>query len=155
MRRTLWTTASLLYVFMLSTVQIYNLYQGYIWVVVPLLSVRVNAWFTKMIHSSRSEKKTPIHKYLPTKDRTSVIVSFFLTGVFAFFLSGYFSEFQHLVCKQTELSLRFFEAKSCDVDPVFKPEHFRINFSWPFVHKLRKSNADSLQGSIEMEMYGA
>ena len=50
MRRTLWTTVSLLYVFCLSTVQIYNLYKGYIWVIVPLLSVRVNAWVIKLIH---------------------------------------------------------------------------------------------------------
>jgi len=66
MRRTLWTTVSLCYVFMLSTVQIYNLYQGYIWVIVPLLSVRINALITKLIHENRSKKKTPILKYLPT-----------------------------------------------------------------------------------------
>ena len=54
MRRTLWTTVSLLYVFMLSTVQIYNLYQGYIWVLVPLMSVRINTSATKLIHQNRS-----------------------------------------------------------------------------------------------------
>lgn len=93
MRRTLWTTVSLIYVFMLSTVQIYNLYQGYIWVIVPLLSVRMNAWITKGIHMSRSQKKTPIHKYLPTADRTSVIISFFMTGLFAYWFAGYCIQF--------------------------------------------------------------
>ena len=93
MRRTLWTTVSLLYVFMLSTVQIYNLYQGYIWVLIPLLSVRINAWVIQLVHYNRSQKKTPIHKYLPTKDRTSVTVSFFVTGLFAYLMAGYFAQY--------------------------------------------------------------
>mgnify|MGYP001173820394 CR=1 FL=1 len=50
LRRTLWTIVSLGYVFMLSTAQIYNLYEGYIWVIVPLTCVRFNGWITKQIH---------------------------------------------------------------------------------------------------------
>ena len=65
----------------------------------PLLSVRTNAWVIKVIHQNRSEKKTPILKYLPTKDRTSVIVGFFATGLFAYVITGYCCKFEHLVCQ--------------------------------------------------------
>lgn len=136
MRRTLWTTFSLLYVFMLSTVQIYNLYQGYIWVLLPLLSVRFNAWIIKLVHQNRSQKKTPIHKYLPSQDRTSVIFAFFMTGIFAFWLSGFCSQYQHLVCKQTELSLRLFEATQCEVYSDYHPEQLSFNSKWPFIHRI-------------------
>ena len=56
-RRTLWTSVSLGYVFMLSTVQIYNLYQGYIWVVCPILCVRFNGFMIKLVYNNRSRKK--------------------------------------------------------------------------------------------------
>ena len=88
MRRTLWTMVSLGYVFMLSTVQIYNLYQGYIWVVCPILCVRFNGFMIKTIYNSRSQKHEPIHKFLPERDRTSIIIAFFATCVFAWWISG-------------------------------------------------------------------
>ena len=142
MRRTLWTTFSLLYVFMLSTVQIYNLYMGYIWVVVPLLSMRINSWITKLIHENRSEKKTPIHKFLPKSDSTSVIVSFLITGLFAFFVTGYLCKFGHLVCPMKEISLRPFDWKTCDIDPTFLPHSAYINFEWPMIHTSRPASLD-------------
>ena len=136
MRRTIWTTLSLLYVFMLSTVQIYNLYQGYIWVIMPLLSVRLNAFFTKIIHLSRSRKKAPIHKLLPQKDRTSIIISFFVTGAFAFILTGYLCTYEHLVCQQNELFIKPFKFSSCQVDEVFRSNNYNLNMTAPFVHQI-------------------
>jgi len=56
MRRTVWSFAILIYIFMLSTVQIYNVYMGIIWVVVPLLSVRFNVFLTRQIHNYRPNR---------------------------------------------------------------------------------------------------
>lgn len=75
-----------------------------------------------------------------------MIVSFFVTGLFAYVMAGYFAQYQHLVCKQTELSLRLFEATQCEVDDVFRPESIRINQEWPFVHRVRPINAATLAG---------
>jgi len=124
LRRTLWSAVTLGYVFMLSTVQIYNLYQGYIWMVHPLLCVRANAWFAKYIHQNNKTREPPIHKYLPNHDPTSLLIAFILTGVFAFISAGHMSQYQHLVCKQDELSLRMFEAKTCTVNEIFEAKPY-------------------------------
>ena len=136
LKRTLWTISSLGYVFMLSTVQIYNLYQGYIWVVVPISCVRFNGWVTKQIHLNRSKKKAPIHKYLPKKDKTSIIVACILTGLFAYIITGYLCQFKHMVCQQKEIHTRKFEAKQCEVDEIFNITQVKFNSVWPYLHKF-------------------
>lgn len=93
LRRTMWTFLILIYVFMLSTVQIFNLYTGLIWVLTPLLCVRFNILITKSIHDSRSQKPMSIHKYLPKFDKTSAFIAFIVTGFFAFIIVDYLSEF--------------------------------------------------------------
>ena len=120
---------------MLSTVQIYNLYQGFIWVVVPFTCVRFNGWVTKVIHLNRSKKQPPIHKYLPRKDRTSVIIACIMTALFAYVLTGYLCRFQHMVCQQQEITLRVFETKTCEVDEIFNLTKFRLTQDWPFIHR--------------------
>ena len=61
----MWVFITLGYVFMLSFVQIYNLYVAYIWVICPILSVRANSFVTKRIFNYSSLRKDSMHKYLP------------------------------------------------------------------------------------------
>lgn len=58
---------------------------------------------------------------MPRDDPSGFLTGFLLTGIFAFLLSGIMCNSQHLVCKQDELSLRFFETKTCAVDKIFLP----------------------------------
>lgn len=121
----MWSFVTLGYVFGLSMVQINNLYQGYIFVLCPLICVRTNAWLKKII----SPKKTmPWHQ--PRDDYFGFLVALLLTGVCAFLISGVMCNYQHLVCKQDQLSLRFFETKTCVVDPIFLPQGFRFSGDW-------------------------
>ena len=110
-RRVLWNVFALVYVFMLSTIQIYNIYKGYIFFIVPLLCIRVNSWFIKGIYSLRPKSSEPIHKYLSDRDWLSVGVALPLTLIFTWFASGYLCGFQHLVCQQDQISLKVFDAK--------------------------------------------
>jgi hypothetical protein len=94
LRKQMYTLMALGYVFMLSTVQIYNLYMGYIWVICPLLSVRMNAFFTKLICGTRTTIKLD-----QRKDPLSLALSFILTGCFAFVLSGFLSDYPFFTCR--------------------------------------------------------
>ncbi len=77
---------------------------GNIWVFCPLVSVRMNAYFTKLIcGKSYSEKKDPL----------SLAVSFILTGIFSFLLTGFLSDYTFFTCRQLHLNLRPFEYKKC------------------------------------------
>ena len=67
-----------------------------------------------------------------------------MTGLFSFCSSGYFSQYQHLVCKQTELSLRLFEATTCEVYSDFHPELLKLTLEWPFVHRIREVTAEEI-----------
>lgn len=128
---------------MLSTVQIYNLYIAYIWVIGPILCVRANSFVTKRIFMALSEsknyEKNQVHKYLPNMDAFSLTVGFITTGMFAFLLAGVMCQSQHLVCKQDELTLRFFEMKTCVVDKVYLPQGYKFIDSWPY---LQESSTD-------------
>jgi phosphatidate cytidylyltransferase len=128
LRKQMYALIALGYVFMLSTVQIYNLYMGYIWVLCPLLSVRMNALFTKLICGTR----TPIK---PRKDPLSLALSFILTGCFAFVLSGVLSEYSFFTCRQQHLNMRPFEIKECSVDALFHSTTYAWVDSWPFIEK--------------------
>lgn len=105
------------YVFMLSTVQIYNLYMGFIWVICPLMCVRMNALFTKFISGGGSQ--TFKDNRMVGKNPFSLIISFILTGIFAFILSGILSEYQFFTCRQQHLNMAPFEIKDCVVDKLF------------------------------------
>ena len=125
----MWSFVTLGYVFMLSTVQIYNLYSGYIFVLCPMLCVRFNTFVkNQMFYSKTNNSFKP--KYQPRGDPFGFIVGFFATGVFAFLVSGIMCNYQHLVCKQDELSLRFFETKTCTVDPIYLPQGYKFTQDW-------------------------
>ena len=135
LRRQMWVFLTLIYVFMLSFVQIYNLYQAYIWVICPILCVRANAFVTKRIFMSMNQRKDSMHKYLPNQDLFSLTVGFITTGVFAFLASGFMCISQHLVCKQDELMLRVFETKTCTIDQVYLPQGYSFSNSFPYLYQ--------------------
>jgi hypothetical protein len=85
LRRQMWSFVALLYVFMVSTVQIYNLYQGYIFVLCPLICVRFNSWI-KNYHADRA--KAVRESYLPRNDPLGFTIALVATAVFAFVISG-------------------------------------------------------------------
>lgn len=130
LKRMLWTLVTLGYVFMLSMIQIYNLYQGYIWVVCPLLCVRFNSFVNKNLHKVLPKAKA-LHKFIPNTSTASFVCALFITGVFAFFASGWISQFNHVACRQDELNFRVFEAKNCTLVPTFEPILIKINKSLP------------------------
>ena len=61
-----------------------------------------------------------------------------MTALFAYVLTGYLCRFQHMVCKQQEITLRVFEAKTCELDEIFTKTQVKINSSWPFIHKFEQ-----------------
>ena len=67
-----------------------------------------------------------------------------MTGLFSFVSSGYFSQYQHLVCKQTELSLRLFEATTCEVYSDFHPELLKLSLEWPLMHRIRGVTSEEI-----------
>ncbi len=85
LRRQMWSFVALGYVFMISTVQIYNLYQGYIFVLCPLICVRFNSWI-KNYHAYKT--KALKDYYLPRNDPIGFIIALVATGVCAFIISG-------------------------------------------------------------------
>ena len=88
LRRLAWSLIVLIFVFVFSFVQIYNLFKGFYWVVFPLLCVPANAAFASMVGLAIG--RTPLNrKSMPTKTVEGYIGGVILTGVFAYFVAGY------------------------------------------------------------------
>ena len=85
LRKVLWTLIVILFVFVFSFIQIYNLYKAVYWVVFPLLSVPLNGIFAGLIGISLG--KTPLNKNLPDKTLEGYLGGLVLTGIWAFFVN--------------------------------------------------------------------
>lgn len=118
-KRQMWSILMLAYMLLLLSVQIYNLYNGYIFVICPIMCLFINSVVKNRIFKGKAyreqliEAKENKREFQPRNDPIGFAVAFLATGVFAFVASGVMSSYQHLVCKQDELSLRFFEPKTC------------------------------------------
>ena len=108
---------------------------------IPLVCVRFNGFMIKLFNNCRPEKAEPIHKYLPERDLKSIGIALLATVFFTFWLSGLLCEYSHLVCKQTELTLKFFQSTSCEHEEIFNQYDMVINQEWPFLHE--KSTIDA------------
>jgi phosphatidate cytidylyltransferase len=84
LRKVLWTIIVILFVFVFSFIQIYNLYKAVYWVVFPLLCVPVNGLFASIIGVTFG--KTPLNKNLPDKTLEGYLGGLLLTGLWAFFV---------------------------------------------------------------------
>lgn len=95
LRKVLWSIIVILFVFIFSFIQIYNLYKAVYWVVFPLLCVPINGIFASLIGVSFG--RTPLNKNLPEKTLEGYIGGIVLTGIWAFFVSLYTSHSYRLL----------------------------------------------------------
>jgi phosphatidate cytidylyltransferase len=97
LRRLAWSFIVLVFTFVFSFVQIYNLFKGIYWVIFPLLCVPVNTTFAMMVGFFIG--KTPLNnKNMPTKTLEGYIGGIILTAIWAFYASQYLTKFQYLCC---------------------------------------------------------
>ena len=92
LRRLAWSLIVLIFIFVFSFVQIYNLFKGIYWIVFPLLCVPVNSALASLVGISFGN--TPLNKKsMPTKTLEGYIGGIILTGIWAYFVSGYLAKF--------------------------------------------------------------
>ncbi len=92
LRRLAWSVIVLIFIFVFSFVQIYNLFKGFYWVIFPLLCVPVNTAFASLVGVFIG--KTPLNKKnMPSKTLEGYIGGIILTAIWAYFASGYFAQF--------------------------------------------------------------
>ncbi len=97
LRRFAWSGIVLVFVFVFSFVQIYNLFKGIYWVIFPLLCVPVNTALASLVGMGIG--RTPLNrKSMPTKSVEGYIGGIVLTGIWAYFAAGYLAQFQYLIC---------------------------------------------------------
>ncbi len=107
LRHLAWSVIVLLFIFVFSYLQIYNLFKGFYWVVFPLLCVPVNSALASLVGIPFG--RTPLNrKNMPTKTLEGYIGGILLTCIWAYYASGYLAQFQYLICSQTELSWHIF-----------------------------------------------
>ena len=121
LRSLAWSVIVLIFVFVFSFIQIYNLFKGFYWVVFPLLCVPVNSALASLVGIPFG--KTPLNrKSMPTKTLEGYIGGIILTAVWAYFASNYLAQFQYLTCTQTGLYWSLFEGLTCEQQIPFKPQ---------------------------------
>jgi phosphatidate cytidylyltransferase len=137
LRRLAWSLIVLIFIFVFSFVQIYNLFKGIYWIVFPLLCVPVNSALASLVGIPFGN--TPLNKKnMPTKTLEGYIGGIILTGVWAYFVSGYLAKFQYLYCTQTSLCWGIFEGLTCELKHPFKPSmvHWTLfGLSFEFDHR--------------------
>ncbi len=74
-----WTAIALVFVFGLSFIQIYNLYKGVYWVLIPLLCIPINTFFASV--TGKILGKTPLNQHLPNKTVEGYIGGIFFTMI--------------------------------------------------------------------------
>jgi len=87
----------LIFVLGFSSVQIYNLFKGFYWVVFPLLCVPVNSALASLVGIPFG--RTPLNqKSMPTKTVEGYIGGIVFTAVWAYFVSGHLAQYQYMIC---------------------------------------------------------
>ena len=110
LRRQVFAFMTLLYVFVLSMAQIFNLYMGYIFFLCPILSVRFNLFLRDRL----------LRRFSAEHWNFLFVCNLVATAIFCFVLSGILCDYQHLVCRQDELTLKLYVTKHCEVHPTFE-----------------------------------
>jgi len=88
LRKLGWTLLVLLFVFVFSFIQIYNLYKGVYWMIFPLLCVPINTLASSIVGVPLG--RTELNRNLPTKTVEGYIGGVLLTCIWAYFVSESF-----------------------------------------------------------------
>jgi len=92
LRRLAWSLIVLVFIFVFSFVQIYDLFKGFYWVIFPLLCVPINTAFASLVGVLIG--RTPLNKKsMPSKTLEGYIGGIILTAIWAYFASGYLAQF--------------------------------------------------------------
>jgi len=135
-----WTVMTLLLVVGQSNFAIQNIFKGLFWLLLPSSCIICNdimAYFCGFF-LGRKFVDRPLTRLSPSKTWEGFIGALICTVIFAFFFSGFLTQWNWIVCPYTppeNTSLASFgkhfvtPTPSCDLDPVFKA----IPFTFPVI----------------------
>jgi len=125
-----WTLMTLL-LLLQSSFAITNLLKGIIWLILPSSLIIINdimAYFCGLA-AGRKIINRPLTSLSPNKTWEGFTGAFFFTLIIGFFLSGWLSNFQWLICpKTTDIAEthQFFYTLQCQPNPVFVPTVYSL-----------------------------
>jgi len=132
-----WTVMTLLLVVVQSHVITTAIFEGRIWLILPSALIICNdimAYFMGLTFGRRFSSK-PLTRLSPNKTWEGFIGAFFWTLVFAYFISGFMSQYDFFVCPVAEL--RTPPLGQCKHQQVFVAQDFSIpEFLVPVLQKL-------------------
>jgi len=126
MTRMTWTLMILVLIVAQSNFIVKNLYEGIVWFLVPCAIIVCNdiaAYFSGFFFGKKFINK-PFLKISPNKTWEGFIGATFWTLIFAFYFSGFISQFQWFICPRAEVDA--FKPLSCKPDPVFLPKNYYL-----------------------------
>lgn len=121
-----WTIMTLLMVVVQSNFIIKNLFEGIIWVLLPIAIIVCNdifAYFSGFFFGRKFIKR-PFLKLSPNKTWEGFIGATFWTILFACFFADFLATKQWFICPRVDAKL--FEPLSCTPNPVFLPTTYHL-----------------------------
>eukprot|EP00347_Sterkiella_histriomuscorum_P010057 403338851 len=153
LRKIAWTLIVLLFVFVFSFIQIYNLYKGIFWVIFPLICVPINSLCSSFIGIPLGI--TPLNKNLPSKTLEGYIGGLILTCIFAFYVSDYMTNFYYMICPQTELSFALFEGITCEISDIYIKRNMEFNFLTDYLGQITFQASPAQIHAIFISMFAS
>lgn len=124
-----WTLMTLLLVVLQSHLIINNIFQGLIWFLLPsslIICNDITAYLSGFFFGKKFFKQ-PLTSLSPNKTWEGFIGALFCTCVFAYFFSGFLSQYSWFICpKNFEDKDVFFTALNCTPDSTFVPTTYHL-----------------------------